>query len=602
MRDARFLTSLWVGLWCLAGAAPPPAAVPHQIHYQGRLVVDGVNFSGDGRFKFALVDAAGAATYWSHDGSSTGGGAPASHLLLPVTAGLYAVALGDAAILDSAGDPMEPITPAALDREAVFLRVWFQAGTSGFQRLEPDQRLSAVAYALVAESVPDASITAAKLASGSVTAAKLASNAVTSAKLAAGSVTAAKLAPGSVSVDKLAFSLAEGSNLRASLAPADPALLADGFVRVQTLPAPLWQSPASAGAPSPRSGHGAVWTCTQLLVWGGKVGTVLSAQGGVYDPATGAWTLLPTSDAAPARNAHTTVWTGERMILWGGFTIDGETASGALYVPPVPAADPPEGGWLATSLTNAPALRSGHAAVWTGTEMLIWGGKNPNAVLRHGGAYTPPSGPLLPGQAGTWRTLSNTNAPAARHGHTAVWTGTQMLIWGGLGANFDPLRTGALYDPATDSWTAITTTAAPTARTGHSAVWTGSHMIVFGGSNAEIPGSPDNLLADGAAYDPAANAWTPLPALGAPAARFHHDSVWTGTELLVFGGEAVGGQALNSGGAYHPANGVWRALPSRTAASVGQTAVWTGSEVLVFGDNGLETLDPTPSVYFYARF
>ena len=43
------------------------------------------------------------------------------------------------------------------------------------------------------------------------------------------------------------------------------------------------------------------------------------------------------------------------------------------------------------------------------------------------------------------------------------------------------LNTGGRYNPSTDSWTATTTTNAPSARYYHTAVWTGSEMIVWGG-------------------------------------------------------------------------------------------------------------------------
>ena len=45
------------------------------------------------------------------------------------------------------------------------------------------------------------------------------------------------------------------------------------------------------------------------------------------------------------------------------------------------------------------------------------------------------------------------------------------------------LTTGGRYDPATDSWTATSTTSAPAARYYHTAVWTGSEMIVWGGDS-----------------------------------------------------------------------------------------------------------------------
>src|SRR5882724_4858016 len=79
----------------------------------------------------------------------------------------------------------------------------------------------------------------------------------------------------------------------------------------------------------------------------------------------------------------------------------------------------------------------------------------------------------------TWTATSTTNAPTARQGHTAVWTGSEMIVWGGY--TFGDLNTGGRYNPSTDSWTATSTTNAPSIRRGHTAVWTGSEMIIWGG-------------------------------------------------------------------------------------------------------------------------
>ena len=55
-----------------------------------------------------------------------------------------------------------------------------------------------------------------------------------------------------------------------------------------------------------------------------------------------------------------------------------------------------------------------------------------------------------------------------------------MIVWGGYAVR--PIsNTGGRYNPGTDSWTATSTTNAPTARDIHTAVWTGSEMIVWGG-------------------------------------------------------------------------------------------------------------------------
>jgi hypothetical protein len=63
--------------------------------------------------------------------------------------------------------------------------------------------------------------------------------------------------------------------------------------------------------------------------------------------------------------------------------------------------------------------------------------------------------------------------PDSRVGHTAVWTGNEMIVWGGFQpANFfgTPFNTGGRYDPSTDNWTTTSLTHAPAGRNGHTAV------------------------------------------------------------------------------------------------------------------------------------
>src|SRR4029077_9391068 len=72
-----------------------------------------------------------------------------------------------------------------------------------------------------------------------------------------------------------------------------------------------------------------------------------------------------------------------------------------------------------------------------------------------------------------WTATSTINAPSRRNVHTAVWTGSEMIVWGGIG-NSVGLDTGGKYNPSTDTWTATSTTNAPAGRYSHTAVWTGS--------------------------------------------------------------------------------------------------------------------------------
>ena len=146
------------------------------------------------------------------------------------------------------------------------------------------------------------------------------------------------------------------------------------------------------------------------------------------------------------------------MIIWGGEiytqTIYG---TGGRYNPSTDT-------WTPTSMTNAPSPRALHTAVWTGGEMVIWGGHNDTGYLNTGGRYNPVTD--------SWTTTRIANAPEPRDSHTAVWTGNEMIVWGG-GAY---LNTGAKYNPETDSWTAISTINAPSERYHHTAIWTGKVM------------------------------------------------------------------------------------------------------------------------------
>jgi hypothetical protein len=109
--------------------------------------------------------------------------------------------------------------------------------------------------------------------------------------------------------------------------------------------------------------------------------------------------------------------------------------------------------WTATAIS--PAGRNSHTAVWTGSEMIIWGGAD-TFSLGTGARYNPVTN--------SWTATSTTNAPSERARHTAVWTGTEMIIWGGHG----PTNAGGRYNPSTDSWTTTSNINADCARASRS--------------------------------------------------------------------------------------------------------------------------------------
>ena len=54
-----------------------------------------------------------------------------------------------------------------------------------------------------------------------------------------------------------------------------------------------------------------------------------------------------------------------------------------------------------------------------------------------------------------------------------------MIVWR-VGFEYGGVNTGLRYNPGTDTWTFTFKTNAPEARAAHTAVWTGSEMIVWG--------------------------------------------------------------------------------------------------------------------------
>jgi N-acetylneuraminic acid mutarotase len=333
--------------------------------------------------------------------------------------------------------------------------------------------------------------------------------------------------------------------------------------------ADTWTPTSTTGAPQARYEHTAVWTGSRMVVWGGWYPYL--ATGGRYDPLTDTWTPTSTTGAPLARTDHTAVWTGEEMIVWGG------RGSSVSYLDSGGRYDPLADSWSPTSTTGAPPVRrSDINSVWTGSEMIIWGGEDINRIkLNTGSRYDPATD--------TWTPTSTTGAPVARTGHTTVWTGDLMIAWGG---NYGYELSGGRYDPDTDTWTPTFTTGAPSPRHSHTAAWTGSHMIVWGG----LAGATYTYHDTGGLYNPATDTWTPTSTTGAPSGRHRHTAVWTGEEMVVWGGHGVAyPHHLDTGGRYDPVTDTWTPT-STTGAPIrrsGHTTVWTGDHMIVWGGYGI---------------
>lgn len=56
-----------------------------------------------------------------------------------------------------------------------------------------------------------------------------------------------------------------------------------------------------------------------MIVWGGNSGEGgLANEGGRYNPVLNSWILMTTKGGPEARTGQSVVWTGSQMLLWGG--------------------------------------------------------------------------------------------------------------------------------------------------------------------------------------------------------------------------------------------------------------------------------------------
>ena len=381
---------------------------------------------------------------------------------------------------------------------------------------------------------------------------------------------------------------------------------------------PFWQDVSLDGNPSARGNHGAVWTgetgspqtSNRMAVWGGCSEATNSiygcgkyfGDGALYSPVEDKWLPMKSEGAPEARAYHSMIWTGatqgqaNRIVVWGGCS-DGDgcskyLASGGVY-------DTSAQKWSPVRENGAPKARIAHSSVWTGSEMIVWGGEfggntqgQQSAALNTGGRYSVGSD--------TWKALAvpSIEMLAPRRDHTAIYTGTnenssisnKMLVWGGCHKEVvlfcdKYFGDGAVYDPSTDSWKTMSTINAPSGRRFHSAVWTGKLMVVWGGEDSS------GTVKTGAAYDPAQDKWFAINSLG-PSARSRHTAVWTGGSMIVFGGENASDQlaadisTFSLPVSFGPgATGKWKKVEVEfdPIKVKGHSAVWSGDKMIIWG-------------------
>jgi hypothetical protein len=348
----------------------------------------------------------------------------------------------------------------------------------------------------------------------------------------------------------------------------------------------LWINGACGGEKECLAGATEEKACSSAAEISTRTCTESCAWGAYSSCATKAgWKPLSAS-VLSGRVDAVSVWTGSAMLVFGGADGSEKKSDGAIYTLTTDA-------WkkMAAAPSTFAKGRTRSTAVWTGSAMIVWGGITGDGFYSGEGASYDPV-------ADTWKPIS-ASPLSPRAGMRSVWASStkQMIVWGGDSGG--PSSEGAAYDPATDTWTSLP--AAPIAgRTAHSMVWTGDAdhaVLVWGGGGGSIDG-----FKDGARYDVVTKAWTKLP--DPPAGidpRYDFGYAFDGTQLLFFGG--YGGTDLatlaKATGARVTPAGAWTALkvPDDTvlapAASRYSMQAWADAGKL-FVWSGVTTTMPTP--------
>lgn len=224
-------------------------------------------------------------------------------------------------------------------------------------------------------------------------------------------------------------------------------------------------------------------------------------------------------------------------------------------------------GW--TELPLPPEVRDGMSTVWAGSRLLAWGGCDPTeddhcAPTAGGYEFDPVTR--------SWERLAN--APVAGANADAVWTGKEAIFL----LRADDRLKGQAFDPATSTWRTIATVPT-TIRGGGVVVWTGSEVVVWGGGDSEDPS-----VARGAAYNPVDDVWRRIA--DAPLGLNRADGMWTGHEMIVFGSllgsRNIADTSTSVGAAYDPTTDEWRELPPSELSPQATSAVWAGDRMVAW--------------------
>lgn len=377
-----------------------------------------------------------------------------------------------------------------------------------------------------------------------------------------------------------------------------------------------WEPITTEGAPAARTQHSAVWTdgslygqpkgsqfANSMIVWGGmttiKPGTTqgeVTNTGGAYSTDTGKWIPISNNGAPTGRVGHQAVWTGSKMIVWAGR--DGDNRRdlvGGVWDATTDTWELIEYPYTATLGTvGGQDIALQTLTQISETEVLMYG----NLAYDEGGDREKADivGAIYnfaeKDPAKRWSPVrKSAGALVKTGGHTATFVGKgKVFIFGGIEGRSKKTNTGTLFNIKTRTFELVEADKDFAPRTGHTAVYTAKGVIIFGQHYKDESGK-EFLHGTGAIFDvhsDKADKWTVLSSQSTPERSFH-TAVWSGLEMLVFGGEAaLGGRGtlFSAVSKFNPMTMGWSTVASNYHGPdlvQGHTAVWTGYSMLIWG-------------------
>jgi hypothetical protein len=213
-------------------------------------------------------------------------------------------------------------------------------------------------------------------------------------------------------------------------------------------------------------------------------------------------------------DSHVSVLTPDGVFVWAGtFASVVDPVTGSVSGRPTPPRPSP----------------SDAAIAWTGTEVVVFGGRTEGGVTYTGTAFNP--------ETREWRTFFG--PMSARTPMAYAWTGTELLIFGST-TPAAPAEESAAYDPAKRTWRPLASTppeltpiaGATPGESGNvttSSMWTGNRLLVVAAARGRTNGKPGSFAFS---YDPSTDTWSRLPDPGLSERALW--AVWDGNRVVAW--------------------------------------------------------------------